>query len=239
MNWAGNGGALSGATFNFGTNEAVVGAFSPSGTQSFTNLLIGSGGFTTYGNQSMTIGNLQTTGGITIAGGSTLLVSANAAINFNPNNLLTVDRGGSLGSNANNRPIQILGLSGEGSVNWSASTGGNNAGTNTYTIDGLAGTSTNTFSGVIQDASGYTLNIVKSGLNTQILSGENNYTETTTVNGGILRLDFSGSNAPSTNILNNAANTSSLISTAANRHGAAAAGLQLLPVSKIRRDRTS
>lgn len=42
------------------------------------------------------------------------------------------------------------------------------------------------------------------------LSGANTYTGTTTVNNGLLRLDFSQAGAPTDNIINNVANTSSL-----------------------------
>jgi len=211
-NWsAGNGNTFSGATLNFGAKEAVVGIFGVSGGTTINNLIIGNGGFTTYGTQSLTIGNLQTTGGITVAGGSTLLVPGNAVITINPNNVLTVDRGGIFGMNANNRPAQFLGLSGEGSINWSSATGGSNAGTNYYTIDGLTGTGTTTFGGVIQDASSYTLNVTKTGMNTQVLTGANTYAGTTTVNGGTLRLDFSAAAAPASNILNNTANGSALV----------------------------
>lgn len=205
-NWsAGSGNTFTGATFNFGAKEAVVGLFGLSGTTTFNNLIIGTGGFTTYGTQSVTIGNLQTTGGVTVAGGSTMLVSGNGFLTINPNNILTVDRGGTFGMNANNRPSQFLGLAGEGSINWSSATGGSNAGTNSFTIDGLTGTGTTTFGGVIQDASGYALSITKTGLNTQVFTGANAYSGNTTVNGGTLRLDFSAAGAPSSNIINNTA----------------------------------
>lgn len=211
-NWtAGNGNSFAGATFNFGNKEAVVGVFGVSGGTSFGNLIIGTGGFTTYGTQTLTVNTLQTTGGVTVAGGSTLLVSGNGVLSINPNNILTVDRGGTYGMNANNRPSQFLGLAGEGLINWSSATGGNNTGDNTFTIDGFTGTGTTTFSGSIQDASGYKLFIVKTGLNTQVLTGASNYSGTTAVNGGTLRLDFSAAGAPTANILNNTANGSALV----------------------------
>lgn len=211
-NWsAGSGNTFTGATFNFGAKEAVVGVFGSSGTTTFNNLIIGTGGFTTYGTQSVTIGNLQTTGGVTLAGGSTMLVSGNGVLSINPNNILTINRGGTFGMNANNRPSQFLGLAGEGSINWSSATGGSNSGSNSFTIDGLTGTGTTTFGGVIQDASSYTLSITKSGLNTQVFTGANVYSGATTVNGGTLRLDFSAAGAPASNILNNTANGSALV----------------------------
>jgi fibronectin-binding autotransporter adhesin len=211
-NWsAGNGNTFTGATFNFGAKEAVVGVFGSSGTITFNNLIIGTGGFTTYGTQSVTIGNLQTTGGVTVAGGSTMLVSGNGFLTINPNNILTVDRGGTYGMNANNRPSQFLGLAGEGSVIWSSAVGGSNSGSNSFTIDGLTGTGTTTFGGVIQDASNYALSITKAGLNTQVFTGANAYSGNTTVNGGTLRLDFAAEGAPTANILNNTANGSALV----------------------------
>lgn len=211
-NWtAGGGNTFTGATFNFGDKEAVVGIFGVSGGTTFSNLIIGTGGFTTYGTQSLTVGNLQTTGGVTVAGGSTLLVSGNGVLSINANNVLTVDRGGTYGMNANNRPSQFLGLAGEGMVLWSSAVGGSNSGSNSFTIDGLTGTGTTTFSGVIQDASNYTLSLTKTGLNTQVLTGASNYAGATTVNGGTLRLDFSAAGAPTDNILNNTANGSALV----------------------------
>ena len=47
---------------------------------------------------------------------------------------------------------------------------------------------TGTFTGNITNTTGYVLNLVKSGTGTQILSGSNGYTGTTTVNGGTLQI---------------------------------------------------
>ena len=58
---------------------------------------------------------------------------------------------------------------------------------------GVAGGSGN-FSGVIQNGN-YAMNVVKSGAGTQVLSGSNTYTGTTTINGGTL--EFAGNGLPS------------------------------------------
>jgi fibronectin-binding autotransporter adhesin len=205
---------FTGATINFGLKEGLVGAFSGAssqGSHTFSSAIIGSGGFTTYGTQAITVANLQTTGGVTVAGGSALLVNNNTVFGINPNNILTVDKGGVFGFNANGRLAQFLGLAGEGSVLWSSAVGGSNSGSNSFTIDGLTGTGTTTFGGVIQDASSYTLSLTKTGLNTQVFTGPNAYSGSTTVNGGTLRLDFSAAGAPTANILNNTANGSALV----------------------------
>lgn len=209
LNWTAGNGNFSGATLNFGTSEALVGVFG--GGPTIGNRINGTGGFTVYGTSPLTVSNLQTTGGINISGGSTLLLSANMVNSFNPNNIVTIAKGGVLGSNANARPAQMLGLEGEGAVLWNSTVGGGNGGSNTYTVDGLTSTGTSTFGGSILDSGGnQNLFIVKSGLNTQVLSGASTYIGTTTVNGGTLRLDFSASGAPASNILNNLTNSSAL-----------------------------
>ena len=52
--------------------------------------------------------------------------------------------------------------------------------------------------------------VTKSSAGTLTLTGPNTYSGATTVNGGSLTLDFSAAGAPTTNIINNTANNSSL-----------------------------
>ena len=52
--------------------------------------------------------------------------------------------------------------------------------------------------------------ITKSGAGTMVLSGTNTYTGATAISAGTLKLDFSASGAPTTNIINNTANSSAL-----------------------------
>jgi autotransporter-associated beta strand protein len=71
---------------------------------------------------------------------------------------------------------------------------------------GVAGGS-GTFSGVLADHPGFTGNFIKSGTGTQILTGANTYTGTTSVSGGILQIGNGGTTGSlaSNAIVNNAA----------------------------------
>jgi fibronectin-binding autotransporter adhesin len=189
------------ATVNFGTAEAAIGVFGTGGTASIGNSspFLGTGGLTIYGNGTAAASNVLITGGVTVAGG-TLRVSGSNGINTN--NQLNIDKAGTFQFVAANTQ-QFLGLSGEGLVNTTSNTP-------TLIVDGLTGSGTTTFSGSIQNGSG-TVAFTKSGANTQVLTGANTYGGATTVNNGILRLDFSAIDAPANNIINNSTNTSALI----------------------------
>jgi autotransporter-associated beta strand protein len=70
----------------------------------------------------------------------------------------------------------------------------------TFTIDGAAGTTT--FSGVIQNGTS-AVSLVKNGASTQVLAGANTYSGTTTVSGGVLRVQHAtalGSTAGGTTV---------------------------------------
>ncbi|MEZ0215859.1 MAG: autotransporter-associated beta strand repeat-containing protein [Rariglobus sp.] len=202
---------LNGTTINFGLNEGVVGSFG--GSLASNVSIIGSGGFTIYGNSQVTFsGGLKTTGGITIAGG-TVLMGANAAVSMNPNNIVTISRGAVLGFNGNGRVFQALGLEGEGKVTYDSSVASTNTGSGPVTIDGWNTTSTSIFSGLLTDGgsgSGYSISLLKAGMNTQVLTGSNNYSSGTAISGGTLALDFTAAGAPVSNIINNTANYSAL-----------------------------
>ena len=71
---------------------------------------------------------------------------------------------------------------------------------------GVAATTDGKLSGVISGAGGLT----KTGAGKLTLTGANTYTGTTTVNVGTLSLDFAAAGAPTTNIINNTANSSGL-----------------------------
>jgi autotransporter-associated beta strand protein len=104
---------------------------------------------------------------------------------------LTIESGGflTLGDNTNTRNLVISSLAGSGTVlNYDSTTDI----TGTLTIDGGTRTVSTDFSGVIRNvdtttfatgASDNVISLVKSGSTTQILSGANTYTGTTTVNG--------------------------------------------------------
>ena len=107
-------------------------------------------------------------------------MTINASAIFQPGHAATLGASNSLTVNGtlqlNNVPQTIDGLSGTGTVR-------NVIGANTLTLG--AGGSGGSFSGVIQNGSG-TLTLVKTGAGTQILSGDNTYTGTTTVAAGTL-----------------------------------------------------
>jgi autotransporter-associated beta strand protein len=114
--------------------------------------------------------------------------------------LLTVDAGGTFnmargGGAAGSAYSQTVGaLTGAGVVTSNATT----TSTGTLTIDGGTKTTTSTFSGQITNTAGASLALVKSGLTTQVLTGNNTYSGSTKVNSGTLRL---GNNSATANFL--------------------------------------
>jgi fibronectin-binding autotransporter adhesin len=186
------------AAINFGAAEAVVGIFGANVALG-SSPWIGTGGLTIYGTGSYQASNVSITGGVTIAGATLRLGGSNG---INTNNQLTIDKAGTFQFIAGNTQ-QVLGLSGEGLMNTSS-------GSPTFIVDGLTGTGTTIFKGNIQNGSG-TVAFTKTGANTQVFTGANTYGGTTTVNNGILRLDFSATGAPVNNIINNQTNTSALV----------------------------
>ena len=79
----------------------------------------------------------------------------------------------------------------------------NLAAVSTITINNAA----DTIGSVLQGAA---TSLTKSGTGQMNLSGANTYTGTTTINGGIARLDFNAAGAPQDHIINNATNSSAL-----------------------------
>ena len=122
-----------------------------------------------------------------------LLIGANVTTGFGVANVFSsnasvqVDgrmRLGNNGSAAYNQTIRSL--SGNGFVDSGQGLGTAVA---TLTIEGGAGTGSSNFTGVIENGSFGSVAVVKSGSNTQVFSGTNTYTGTTTVNGGVLQFE--------------------------------------------------
>jgi fibronectin-binding autotransporter adhesin len=86
---------------------------------------------------------------------------------------------------------------------------GTGTGASTLTVNG---TGNGVLSGIISNGTGVggTVALTKGGTDTWTLSGANTYTGATTVNGGTLALNFSATGAPTSNIINNTADSSAL-----------------------------
>ena len=119
--------------------------------------------------------------------GSNVTATVAAADVLTSNASVQVDgrmRLGNNGSAAYNQTIRSL--SGNGFVDSGQGLGTAVA---TLTIEGGAGTGSSNFTGVIENGSFGSVAVVKSGSNTQVFSGTNTYTGTTTVNGGVLQFE--------------------------------------------------
>jgi autotransporter-associated beta strand protein len=122
------------------------------------------------------------------------IVIANSSTALSPNSAFQVNSGATVTLSGFSNSIASLadGLAGGGSVQNGAANG-----TAILTITGAKGGTTN-FSGELRDGSageggagGPILNVVKNGSATQVFSGVNHYSGTTTVNGGVLQIDGS------------------------------------------------
>ena len=151
-------------------------------------------------NAGLTIGNNVST----VIGTGTAF--GNNAASSIPN--LTIEAGGTLDlsdQGTGNRAISVASLAGAGSV----TNGVTNTNLSTLTINGTSGTATNNtvFSGTIANGATGGVALTKSGSTTQILTGGNTYTGTTTISGGTLQLGnggTTGSLSASSPIVNNA-----------------------------------
>jgi autotransporter-associated beta strand protein len=106
---------------------------------------------------------------------------------LSPNSLVQVASGAMLDLNGASTPSGGLGNVGAGGGLVTSSAAGS-------AVLGLNPVGTASFSGVIEDGAG-TVGITKSGAGAQVLSGNNTYTGTTTVQGGALVLSSDGSQA--------------------------------------------
>jgi autotransporter-associated beta strand protein len=146
--------------------------------------ITGASGLTVM-NSSGILGTLNLAGNNSYSGLTTTtgfsLVGAGSTTAFSPNSDFDVHFGSSLALNGFDNTIRSL--SGSGIVS-------NNTIGTAATLIIASPSGTTTFSGLIADG-GATLSLVKAGAGTQVLAGDNTYTGTTTVNGGILSVNGS------------------------------------------------
>ena len=183
-------------TANGGTIDAQGGFFRI--TSNITDAAGSSGGTlvlesTTGGIEREIIlaGNNTYSGVTSVASG---FVIANSSTALSPNSAFQVGSAGTVTLSGFSNTIASLadGVGGGGVVQNAAANG-----TAVLTITGAQG-GTTTFSGVLRDGTGGeggnagpVLALVKDGTSTQVLSGTNHYTGTTTINGGTLQVDGS------------------------------------------------
>jgi autotransporter-associated beta strand protein len=157
---------------------------------------------TKAGTGTLTLSGSNTfTGGVTISGG-TLQLGSTTALNptVGSENAVTFGAAttGTLALVGNSVTIANLNASAIGPVVTNAN--GSSVSNATLTV-GNSTNATGSYIGILQNgAGGGTLALTKAGTGTLTLSGSNSYTGATTVNAGTLKLDFSVSGAPITNI---------------------------------------
>jgi autotransporter-associated beta strand protein len=181
-------------TLQGGSNGVVL-----SGSISGTSDIVVDGGTTTLS------GSNTYQGATTIKNGATLIASVEGALpTTNGRTDVSIDQvgGSASGTGSSTLALQanqaIASLSGETSSTVTL-------GSNTLTLGKNSGTTT--FAGSIADGSSIGGSLVKDGASTQILSGNNSYTGTTTISGGTLQIGDGGTSGTlgSGAVVNNAA----------------------------------
>jgi autotransporter-associated beta strand protein len=178
-----------------GTGTRTISLQNSSGNDSANSFTLGAASKRITGDGTLALVNGNPSGAIratltsvidvNLSIGSNVTATISVANVFTSNASVQVDgrmRLGNTGSSPFSQTIKSL--SGNGAID-SGQTSGSNA--PTLTIDGGAGTGSSNFSGVIENGSFGSVVVVKSGSNTQVFSGTNTYTGTTTVNGGVLQ----------------------------------------------------
>jgi fibronectin-binding autotransporter adhesin len=122
------------------------------------------------------------TGGVIVNDGVLRIDGNNAIPSGSGKGNVTVNSPGILDINSGN--VAINGLNGDGTVRNSSATN------RTLTLG--TGNANGSFSGLITQTGAGNLALVKAGVGTQILTGNNNFTGTTTINGGTLQLGDGG-----------------------------------------------
>ncbi|MGA2259496.1 MAG: autotransporter-associated beta strand repeat-containing protein, partial [Thermoguttaceae bacterium] len=162
-----------------------------------SGLLSDDGGLTKAGSGTLTLAAANTYSGNTLIRGGQIALASPLALQ---NSTLDTSGSGTL-SFGTLSTASFGGLSGPGSLsllNSSSSAVALSVGSN--------GAST-TFSGALTGAG----SLIKVGSGALVLTGSNTYIGSTTANSGILMLDFSAIDTPSSNIINNSANNSALV----------------------------
>jgi autotransporter-associated beta strand protein/T5SS/PEP-CTERM-associated repeat protein len=158
--------ANGGTTLTIGGNNAST---------TYSGVLSGSGGLTKSGDGTLTLSASNGyTGGTTISGGQLKLANANALVASDDMTITS----GTLDLNGQSRTLGLLNGSSGGTI----TTG--TTGLITLTSSAAANS---TYAGSIINGAG-TIAFTKSGLGTLTLSGSNDYTGVTNINGGVLSL---------------------------------------------------
>ena len=128
---------------------------------------------------NLNVANAGFTGSAVVLSNGTLRITTGAGLSSN--NTVQLNSGGLLEVNTGTATI--------GGLNDNAGAGGTVSVVTSSRTLALAGSGNYSFSGVLQDNGASKLSLTKSGTGIQRLSGSNTYTGTTTVSGGVLRLD--------------------------------------------------
>ena len=187
-----------GGTVDTGGTSGVLTVNAAAGTFTFGGTIIGTGGFNKQGAHTLVLSGANSNSGATGITGGLLQLSG-------------------IGSLGNDSDVTVTGATWDlngvsDTVDSIAGSGSILLGGATLTIDEGTAT-TRTFSGSITEAG----NLVKIGFHTLVLSGNNSYTGTTTIDDGILRI-ASGSNLGSGGLIFDAAtlNTTASLTNARN-----------------------
>jgi len=185
-----------GLTFDGGTLQ-ITGGFSLANTRAIT-LNAGGGTFDMGGDGSAFSQSFGGSGPVTFTNGVAVLLAANTysgATTVTSTGILGVNAAGALSPNSDFTVDGLIVLNGFNSMIQSLSGSGIVANSSapapaaTLTIAPTSGVTT--FSGILSDGVGDELSLVKTGAGTQVLTGINNYTGATTVNGGTLSVNGS------------------------------------------------